>query len=119
MEALSKSIPEYTALKRQRMKEQFDSLTPTEKERVTKAFLALQNPPKEEPPKPSIPTLTYKQIATQNFKGKKVENRVRRTLRNMNREKTQVRVVNKPGSVIEDNEGNKFLITSKGKSMPL
>lgn len=75
-----------------------------------------------------IPTLTYKQLA-QNYnkevnkkkdgKKVKVKTTIRRIIRSMNKEKVQIKVVNKPGSIIKDEQGNRFMITKKGKSFPL
>lgn len=102
---------EFTELERKWIKEKFDALSPEEKERVMARF-------RKEKEKPTVATLTYKQLA-QNYKGQKgvnIENAIRKTMRNMNREKTQVKVVNKPGSITITPEG-RFMITKKGKSI--
>lgn len=119
--------PEYTELEKQRIKERFDALTPEQKERVMKAFKSVQEP-KSNPTsqvKDGIATLTYKQLAQNynkeenkkhNGKKIKVETTIRKLVRNMNKEKTKIRIVNKPGTVLNTKEGS-FIITKKGKSI--
>lgn len=69
--------------------------------------------------KPAISILTYKQLAQNYPEGKKTTangETIRQIIRRVNKEKTQVRVVNKPGSLIKTPEGT-FMISRKGKSI--
>ena len=119
------SPPQYTELEKQRMRERFDRFSPKlqrevllkmeEKDRRAICRMMGIEVPIEEP-KHEIKPLTYKQLA-QNFKGQvQVKNKIRKVIRGANKEKMNVRLVNKPGSVITTPEG-KFMITSKGKSI--
>lgn len=50
-----------------------------------------------------------------------VYNEVRKQVRDMNRVPTRIvniRVMNKPGAIVEEN-GRKFLITTKGRRLPI
>lgn len=105
---------EYTELEKQRMKEKFMAMPPEQRAKVMEAFNA--SIPQE---KPKIPVVTYKQLV-QNWKDDpNVAKRIRNLQKNMNREKAQLRIVNKPGSILTDENGNKFMITKKGKSYGL
>lgn len=105
---------EYTELEKQRMKEKFAALSPEQREKIMELFKA--STPQE---KPKVPVVTYKSLV-QNWKDDpNVAKRIRNLTKNMNREKAQLRVVNKPGSIITDENGNSFMITKKGKSYGL
>ena len=117
--------PEYTELEKQRMKDRFLNLSSEERAAVMKAYRAMSEPLPVKPVKQAITTLTYKQLAQnynkeennkKNGKKIKVETTLRKIVRSMNKEKTQIRVVNKPGSTISSEHGT-FYITKKGKSI--
>ena len=110
------AVPEYTELEKQRLKERWEALSAEEKHKVHTIFMQ-SNAPKPEPPK--FASITYKQLA-QNWKdkpAKEVEARVKDLVKNMNSKKEQLRVVNKPGSVHTDENGDSYMVMKSGKSM--
>ena len=131
------TVPEYTELEKQRIKERWEALTPEQKQSVLEVFrsrpeanktvktVVSEDALKQAPIKEGMATLTYKQLA-QNYNKKenskkdgrkiKVETTLRRMMRSMNKKKRTLSIVNRPGSTIKTEEGT-FFISKKGKSI--
>ena len=107
-------------LSKEELKEKWEALSPEEKKRAIEIMEKIElRPDQQAPIKEGVATLTYKQLA-QNFnkEGQKfnVQSQIRQAVKNMNKMKKQIRVVNKPGSTLHSEEGT-FMITKKGKSI--
>lgn len=104
----------FTEEEKAAIKAKFAAMSPEDQKRVIEKYKEGLSTNIQAPIDNGVATLTYKQLA-KNYP-KDTQHRIRKTIKNMNKKKRQVQVVNGPGSIIKTEEGS-FIITKKGKSM--